>query len=88
MRFFLTDLGKDPFILGYPFLYAFNLDVDWRAAKLKGGSIMLESVGFQCAQNWVAQCQATIRHCVAGLKEDEAIWVRKLTTVQQWAYEA
>jgi hypothetical protein len=34
MHFFLTDLGKDCFILGYPFLFAFNPEVDWRAAML------------------------------------------------------
>jgi hypothetical protein len=51
MRFFLTDLGQDRFILGYPFLFAFNPEVDWRAAKLKGGTVRLETTGFQCAQN-------------------------------------
>ena len=40
------DLGKDCFILGYPFLFTFNPEVDWRAAKLKGGLIMLETVRF------------------------------------------
>ena len=30
MRFYLTALGKDQFILGYPFLYAFNPTIDWQ----------------------------------------------------------
>jgi hypothetical protein len=34
MRFYLTGLREDCFILGYPFLYFFNPDVDWRGAKL------------------------------------------------------
>ena len=46
MHFFLTNLGKDRFILGYPFLFAFNPEVDWRAAKLKGGPVELEMIGF------------------------------------------
>ena len=29
IKFFLTGLGKDHFILGYPFLFVFNLNVDW-----------------------------------------------------------
>ena len=32
MRFFLTNLGEDRFILGYPFLYIFDPEVDWRKA--------------------------------------------------------
>jgi gag-polyprotein putative aspartyl protease len=30
-RFFVTDLGQDRIILGYPFLYHFNPPVDWTA---------------------------------------------------------
>jgi hypothetical protein len=29
MKFYLTSLGGDNFILGYLFLYAFNPEVDW-----------------------------------------------------------
>ncbi len=32
MKFFLTNLKKDCFILGYPFLFSFNLEIDWHAA--------------------------------------------------------
>ena len=50
MPFFLTNLGRDHFILGYPFLFAFNPEVDWRKAVLKGGEVRLETVGFRQAQ--------------------------------------
>ncbi len=46
MKFYLTSLGDDSFILGYPFLYAFNPNVDWCGAKLCGGPIQLETIGF------------------------------------------
>ncbi len=46
MKFFLTNLGKDRFILGYPFLFTFNPGINWRAAKLEGGDIHLETIGF------------------------------------------
>jgi hypothetical protein len=49
MKFFLTNLGKDRFILGYLFLFVFNLDVDWQRAKLRGGVVGIETTGFQCA---------------------------------------
>ena len=57
MKFYLTSLGDDSFILGYPFLYAFNPDVDWRGAKLRGGPIQLETIGFCKAEQRVKECQ-------------------------------
>ena len=44
MCFYLTSLGTDRFILGYPFLFVFNLDIDWRAARLKGGAVDVETI--------------------------------------------
>ncbi len=46
MRFFLTGLGNDHFILGYPFLFAFNPAVDWRAGQLTRGLVWLETIQF------------------------------------------
>jgi len=46
MKFYLTSLGGDDFILGYPFLYTFNLEVDWWAAALPGGIIRVETVQY------------------------------------------
>ena len=46
MRFFLTNLGDDRFILGYPFLYVFDPEVDWRNAQLKEGNLEIETMGF------------------------------------------
>ena len=39
MKFYLTSLGEDRFILGYPFLYAINPNVDWQGEKLHRGPI-------------------------------------------------
>jgi hypothetical protein len=38
-RFFLTDLGQDRMILGYPFLREFNPTIDWREGKLTQGTV-------------------------------------------------
>jgi len=46
MHFFLTGLGNDHFILGYPFLFAFNPAVDWRAGQLTRGLVWLETIQF------------------------------------------
>ena len=47
MHFFLTRLGKDQFILEYPFLFMFNPNMDWRQARLIGGKVQLEIIRFQ-----------------------------------------
>jgi len=33
MCFFLTGVGDNDFVLGYSFLYAFNLNMDWRVGQ-------------------------------------------------------
>jgi len=45
-RFFLTSLGKDRMILGYPFLGEFNPQINWSEGKLQGGTVMLQSTKF------------------------------------------
>ena len=88
MCFFLTGLGHDRLILGYPFLYTFNPDMDWRAAQLKGGDVCLEMMGFEKAQKHVEDCQAAIKKCFSELTEDDEVWIQRLMTAQQWAHEA
>jgi hypothetical protein len=36
LQFYVTDLGKDRMILGYPWLKTFNPEINWAAAKMKG----------------------------------------------------
>jgi len=43
-RFYVSDLGKDRFILGYPWFRAFNPDINWTEAKLKGPGIKMETI--------------------------------------------
>jgi len=43
-RFYVSDLGKDRFILGYPWFRAFNPEIDWVGAKLKGPGIKMETI--------------------------------------------
>jgi hypothetical protein len=35
LQFFITDLGKDWMILGYPWLQQFNPEIDWANATMK-----------------------------------------------------
>ena len=40
--FYVTNLGSDKMILGYPWLCAFNPDIDWPSCKLIGPIIKME----------------------------------------------
>jgi len=46
-KFFLTSLGKDRMILGYPFLQEFNPWINWTEGELKDGTVALQSTKFQ-----------------------------------------
>ena len=45
MRFFLTGLGNDRFILGYPFLCEFNPQIDWSSGSLTKGHVVISTLG-------------------------------------------
>jgi len=42
-RFYVTNLGEDRVILGYPWLRDFNPDIDWPTGKLKGPQVEIET---------------------------------------------
>jgi hypothetical protein len=58
-RFFITSLGDDRIILGYPWLEEFNPEIDWSARTMQGTQVQLE-LQTLAWQNW-QQGQAAIR---------------------------
>ena len=46
IKFYLMSIGKEHFILGYPFLETFNLAVDWKSGNL-GGRVQIETLSFR-----------------------------------------
>jgi hypothetical protein len=44
-RFYVTNLGQDHIILGYPWLQEFNLDIDWEEGWLIREGVKLEEIG-------------------------------------------
>jgi len=40
--FYVSNLGKDRFILGYPWFHAFTPDINWTNAQLRGPQIKME----------------------------------------------
>jgi hypothetical protein len=43
-QFYVTNLGSDRIILGYPWLRAFNPDIDWPNCKLVGPKVKMETM--------------------------------------------
>ena len=87
MKFFLTNLGNDRFILGYPFLKEFNPKIDWEKAQLLDRKFEIKTMGFRQAQEKVQRFQnAAIQKCGKPM-EGLALYLRKTTISQKMAQE-
>jgi len=49
-RFYVSNLGRDRFILGYPWFHAFTPDIDWTSAQLRGPQIKMETLKLKTFQ--------------------------------------
>jgi len=88
MKFYLTSLGEDRFILGYLFLYAINPNMDWQGEKLHRGPIRLETIGFRKAEQRVEECQRIAHRQIGATANNKEVWMRRSTIAQQWVREA
>jgi Reverse transcriptase (RNA-dependent DNA polymerase) len=50
--FFITNLGDPCIIFGYPWLYHFQLQINWRKGTIEGPPWMLEPILWQLACKW------------------------------------
>jgi len=60
--FYVTNLGKDKFILGYPWFRAFAPDIDWANNKLRGPKVGIETTHLATAErvkNWLDKKRQT-----------------------------
>ena len=88
MRFYLTNLGKDCFILGYPFLWEFNPRIDWKTGRLLEGNVEIETMRFDHTQKLVTKVQGQARRMCRDPAKRMALFVRKTTFSQRFAKEA
>src|SRR5712672_3716053 len=93
-RFFVTNLGGDRFIFGYPWLAEFNPDVNWPEAIVKGPRFRVETLvlGKLTQQEYLRHVQTI---AIAQLEEgdelimslevlgQEPMHIRKTTLAQQ-----
>jgi len=94
--FFVANIGRDDFILGYPFFEASNPNVDWSGGCIEGFTT-ISSIN---ADAWQPPLKGTKRqestpawvHCIPGWEEGDEIWlqtrVAKTTVAQQLAEAA
>ena len=83
MKFYLTSLGNNRMILGYPFLWYFNPEIDWRTAQLKG-QVTIETLKQMAIRRKIEEWTKIDQHHKWG----RTIQARKTTTVQVMAHKA
>jgi len=98
-RFFVTNLGGDRFIFGYPWLAEFNPEISWPEAIVKGPRFRVETLvaGKMTQQEYLQHVQTV---AIAQLEEgdelimslevlgQEPMQIRKTTLAQQMAEKA
>jgi len=86
-NFYLTSLGKDRIILGYPFMSCFNPRVNWRKGSLSKGKVVIQSAVFKHLDQMVTNWQAKAQRQLGDPEHEEAIYVRKATISQRMAHD-
>jgi hypothetical protein len=76
MDLFVTNLGQDQIVLGYPFLQLFNPTINWKEGDIRHSSEVLATP----VQLW--------RHCKKVWQLDKVQCLRKTMFAQQWSAEA
>ena len=74
-RYYITALGKDCIILGYPFLYDFNPKINWKSGKVLGEPVQLQSSRYMHVTKRIFFMQQEAVKQVGRPKEGEAIYV-------------
>jgi len=98
-RFFVTNLGGDRFIFGYPWLATFNPDINWPEGKVEGSRFRAETLikGKLTQKEFLQQVQmVAIAQLEEGdelimtveVLEPEPMQIRKMTLAQQMAEKA
>jgi len=94
--FFVTNIGQDDFILGYPFFKASNPNVDWSGGCIEG----FTTISSLNANIWRPPSKGTKRRettptwvrCIPGWEKGDEVWlqtrVTKTTVAQQLAEAA
>jgi hypothetical protein len=61
-HFYVTNLGKDRFIFGFPWCRTFKPNIDWTKAQIRGPQVQVETLllgKYQCIKNYVKERKET-----------------------------
>ena len=83
-RFYLTALGRDRMILGYPFLREFNPQIDWKAGKLIGGDVSLQSTRFRYLKRFLERASTKLKK-TGEMPERLVAFLRRTNLAQEWS---
>jgi hypothetical protein len=79
----MTALGRDRMILGYPFLWEFNPQINWTNGKLEGGDVTLQSTKFKYLGQVFRRAGETLRK-TGQLPEQIIAFLRCTNLAQEW----
>ena len=93
-RFYVTNLGTNRFILGFPWLYEFNPEIDWRRHTANGLPLHLCPTTKTAEDTLAANLIQTAKDMHSQLawthewEEGDEIIVNRTNFAQEWAIEA
>jgi hypothetical protein len=98
VRFYVTNLGNDRFILGYPWLAKFNPDIDWPRAAVKGPKLTVRTT-LKAKITKLEHLQRARQIAIEQMEEGDELYmavrfvqeeavIRKTTIAQQMAEKA
>ena len=86
MRFLVTDLGEDEIILGYPWLAAFQPDIDWKALVLveELQLLVIKTLGLSIDAKVERVMKAWIKRARSMAVPGEEVFITRLDTETLW----
>jgi hypothetical protein len=84
-RFYITNLGDDRILLGYPWLEEFNPDIDWKVGAMKGLQIELEVTSLAWQNWWQGQAAIKIAQMEPEWEAGDELIICKMHFAQDWA---
>jgi hypothetical protein len=58
LKFYVTNLGRDQIILGYPWLAAFNLEISWAEGRIRGPKVQIKTTALVAKEHTNATINA------------------------------
>jgi hypothetical protein len=80
-KFYITNLGKDRMILGFPWLSAFNPEINWAEGLIKGPKIQFKTTALVAKEH---EATAISARCIV-LENVRTMPIWKVTIAQQMA---